>query len=118
MVERLSPEVEAKYTKYVKVRDALAAVSQERVTIENTLGEIEELLEKIGKLAQEVELYKMVGYVLGKSSRDEIVGELKSRKEELELRLKAIKAQEDHLKRELERLTGELRSLIGSGGAG
>ncbi|MCX8195804.1 MAG: prefoldin subunit beta [Acidilobaceae archaeon] len=118
MVERLPPEVEAKYTKYVKVRDALTAVSQERITIENTLGEIEELLERIGKLSQDVELYKMMGYVLVKASRDDVIGELRERKEELELRLKAVKAQEEHLRKELERLSGELRSLIGSGGAG
>ncbi|MEM0365948.1 MAG: prefoldin subunit beta [Acidilobaceae archaeon] len=119
MVERLPPEVEAKYTKYIKLRDTLAAVTQERVTIETTISEIDDVLGKINRLSQDIELYKIVGYVMVKSSRDDIINELKSRREELELRLKAIKSQEDYLRREVDRLTGELKALLGgTGGAG
>lgn len=118
-MERVSPEVEAKYSKYVKLRDALAAVSQERLTIETSLGEIEDLLERIGKMPEDVELYKLMGYVLVRSKRDEVSEELKNRKEELQLRLTAVKAQEEHLKKELDRLAAELKALLGGGsGAG
>lgn len=116
MVERVSPEVEAKYSKYIKLRDALAAISQERVTIETSLGEIEDLLDRIGKLPEDAELYKLMGYVLVRSKRDEISEELKNRKEELQLRLSAVRAQEDHLKKELDRLAAELKALLGGGG--
>lgn len=119
MVERIPPEVEAKYSKYVKLRDTLAAVTQERVTIESAISEIDDVLEKINKLSSDVELYKLVGYVMVKSSRDEIIAELRNRREELELRLKAIKSQEEYLKKEVDRLAGELRTLLGgAGGAG
>lgn len=119
MVERIPPEVEAKYTKYVKLRDTLSAVTQERVTLEGAISEIDDVLDKVSRLSADVDLYRLVGYVMVKSSRDEVIAELKNRREELELRLKAVKSQEEYLRREVDRLAGELRTLLGgTGGAG
>ncbi len=119
MVERIPPEVEAKYTKYVKLRDTLSVVTQERVTLEGAINEIDDVLDKVSRLSADVDLYKLVGYVMVKSSKDEIIAELKNRREELELRLKAVKSQEEYLRREVDRLAGELRTLLGgTGGAG
>jgi len=118
LVERVPPEVEAKYSKYVKLRDTLAVVTQERVTLESAISEIDDVLEKINRLPNDVELYKLVGYVMVRSTRDEIINELKNKREELELRLKAVKSQEEYLRREVDRLAGELRTLLsGTGGA-
>jgi prefoldin beta subunit len=119
LVERIPPEVEAKYTKYVKLRDTLSAVTQERVTLEGAISEIDDVLDKVSRLSADVDLYRLVGYVMVKSSRDEVIAELKNRREELELRLKAVKSQEEYLRREVDRLAGELRTLLGgTGGAG
>jgi prefoldin beta subunit len=119
LVERIPPEVEAKYTKYVKLRDTLSVVTQERVTLEGAINEIDDVLDKVSRLSADVDLYKLVGYVMVKSSKDEIIAELKNRREELELRLKAVKSQEEYLRREVDRLAGELRTLLGgTGGAG
>jgi prefoldin beta subunit len=119
LVERIPPEVEAKYTKYVKLRDTLSAVTQERVTLEGAISEIDDVLDKVSRLSADVDLYRLVGYVMVKSSRDEVIAELKNRREELELRLKAVKSQEEYLRREVDRLAGELRTLLGgTSGAG
>ncbi|MFZ8794574.1 MAG: prefoldin subunit beta [Acidilobaceae archaeon] len=119
MVERIPPEVEAKYTKYVKLRDTLSAITQERVTLEGAISEIDDVLDKVSRLSADVDLYRLVGYIMVKSSRDEVIAELKNRREELELRLKAVKSQEEYLRREVDRLAGELRTLLGgTGGAG
>ncbi|MFZ8789897.1 MAG: prefoldin subunit beta [Acidilobaceae archaeon] len=119
LVERVPPEVEAKYTKYVKLRDTLSAITQERVTLEGAISEIDDVLDKVSRLSADADLYRLVGYVMVKSSRDEVVAELRGRREELELRLKAVKSQEEYLRREVDRLASELRTLLGgSGGAG
>jgi prefoldin beta subunit len=119
LVERIPPEVEAKYTKYVKLRDTLSAITQERVTLEGAISEIDDVLDKVSRLSADVDLYRLVGYIMVKSSRDEVIAELKNRREELELRLKAVKSQEEYLRREVDRLAGELRTLLGgTGGAG
>ncbi len=119
MVERVPPEIEAKYTKYIKLRDTLSAITQERVTLEGAISEIDDVLDKVSRLSADVDLYRLVGYIMIKSSKDEVVAELKSKREELELRLKAVKSQEEYLKREVDRLAGELRTLLGgAGGSG
>jgi len=119
LVERIPPEVEAKYTKYVKLRDTLSAITQERVTLEGAISEIDDVLDKVSRLSADVDLYRLVGHIMVKSSRDEVIAELKNRREELELRLKAVKSQEEYLRREVDRLAGELRTLLGgTGGAG
>jgi prefoldin beta subunit len=119
LVERVPPEVEAKYTKYVKLRDTLSAITQERITLEGAISEIDDVLDKVSRLSADADLYRLVGYVMVKSSRDEVVAELKGRREELELRLKAVKSQEEYLRREVDRLASELRTLLGgTSGAG
>jgi len=120
MVEKVPSEAEAKYNKYVQLRETLNALTQERITIEGSLAEIESLMEKLKALPNDADLYKMEGYVLVKASKESIMSELNSRKEDLEIRLKALKSQEDSLKKELERLAEELKRLIArqQGGAG
>ncbi|MCE4599921.1 MAG: prefoldin subunit beta [Desulfurococcales archaeon] len=120
MVEKVPSEAEAKYNKYVQLRETLNALAQERITVEGSLAEIESLLEKLKELPGDADLYKMEGYILVKATRDSIMEELNKRKEDLEIRLKALKSQEDSLKRELERLAEELKRLLArqQGGAG
>ncbi|MEB3860581.1 MAG: prefoldin subunit beta [Desulfurococcales archaeon] len=112
MVEKVPPDVEAKYNKYVQLRETLNAVVQERLNVEGTIAEIDSIVEKLKDLPEDAELYRMFGYVLVKSSKEEVLNELNEKKEDLELRLKALKSQEDSLKRELERLGEELKRLL------
>jgi len=119
MVERVPPEVEAKYTKYLKVKEVLDTVSQERLNIEATIAEISSILESLEKLGDDVELFKLMGYVLVKTTKDSLMSELRDRKEELEARLLTVKRQENQLREELERLSSEIRELLsGRTGAG
>ena len=116
MVEKVPADVEAKYNKYIQLKETQAALSQERIMLEGTLAEIDSMIEKIKELEDDVELYKMIGNVLVKTRKDSILKELEDRKEDLEIRLKAIKSQEDSIKKELDRLAEELKRLLGGGG--
>jgi len=124
MVEKVPPEVEAKYTKLMRLREALAAVAQEKASLEALKAEVEAVLEEIRKVPEGARLYKMVGSVLVEKNRDEVVKELEERKEDIEIRLKALNSQEEAPKKDIERLTQELQRLLGgasgaaAGGAG
>ncbi len=117
MVEKVPPEVEAKYAKLVKLRETLAAIAQERASLEALAAEIESVLEEVNKLPDDAKLYKMVGNIMVEKKKDEVVKELSDRKEDIEIRLKALKSQEEALKKDVERLTSEIQKLLG-GGAG
>ncbi len=116
MVEKVPADVEAKYNKYLQLRETLAALSQERIVMEGTIAEIESVLEKIKQLGDDTELFKIVGSVLVKTSKEDIVKELESRKDDLETRLMAVKSQENSIKKELDRLAEEIKRLLGGGG--
>lgn len=116
MVEKVPADVEAKYNKYIQLRETLTALSQERIMLEGTLAELDSMIEKLKELEEDAELYKMMGNVLVRTSKEALLKELESRKEDLEIRLKAVKSQEDSLKKELDRLAEELKRLLGGGG--
>jgi prefoldin beta subunit len=118
MVEKVPPEVEAKYAKLVKLRETLAAIAQERASLEALAAEIDGVLEEVNKVPEDARLYKMVGNVLVEKKREEVIKELTERKEDIEIRLKALKSQEEALKKDIERLTAELQKLLGGGGGG
>jgi prefoldin beta subunit len=112
LVEKIPPEAEAKYNKYLQLRDTYNVIVQERMNAESSLGEIEKVLEKLKSLTDDTELFKMTGFVLVKSKKEDLLKELEGKKEDLELRIKALKNQEAMVKDQIDRLTSELRQLL------
>jgi prefoldin beta subunit len=118
MVERLPPEVENKYTKYLKLRESLATVLREKSVVEASIAEIESVLKALEAVSDDAEIYKAMGYVMVRTSKEDVKKELERRKEDLEIKLKVLGEQEKALRSELEKLESELRRLLGGAGAG
>jgi len=117
-IERIPPQVEAKYRKFLQARELLARVTQEKALLEASLADVEKLIEELKNVSNDAELYRMKGFVLIKTEKDLLMKELESRKENLELKLLALKKQEESLQKEVERLGKELTQMLGgSGGA-
>jgi len=115
LVERVPPEAEVKYNKYLQLRDTYNTIVQQRLAAEASLSEVEKVLERLNGLSDDAEVYRMTGFILVKSTKAELVKELQDRKEELELKIKALKNQEDLVKGELERLASELQAIVQKG---
>jgi len=118
MVERVPADVEAKYNKFLKLREMLTAVSRERLSLEAMINEIDNVLEELRNLPEDTETYKLVGMVLVKKEKNSVVKELEEKKEDLEIRVKALKNQEEALKNELDKLSRELQRLVSRGPGG
>ncbi len=125
LVERIPPEAEAKYNKYLKLRDTYNVIIQQRLNAESSLGEIEKVLEKLKNLDESTELFKMSGFVLIRNKKEDLMKELETKKEDLELKIKALKNQENVVKDEMDKLANELKQMLaglglskGIGGAG
>ena len=112
MVERVPPEAEVKYNKYVQLRDTYNAILQQRLAAESSLSELEKVLERLNSLSDDAEVYKMTGFVLVRTTKADLVKELQERKEDLELKIKALKNQENLVKGELERVASELQGIL------
>ncbi len=118
MVERLPPEVQAKLEKLVQARNNLASVLQQKSSYEALLKEVEETLSVVESLPDDAVLYKMVGGVLVKVSKDAILEELKEKKATTEVRLKKLEAFEKKFREEVERLEKEIQSIMSGVGKG
>ena len=112
MVERVPPEAEVKYNKYVQLRDTYNAILQQRLAAESSLSELEKVLERLNSLSDDAEVYKMTGFVLIRTTKADLIKELQERKEDLELKIKALKNQENLVKGELERVASELQGIL------
>lgn len=115
-IERIPPQVEAKYRKFLQARELLARVVQEKALLEAQLADVEKLLDELQNVGDDTELYRMKGFVLVKTDKQSLVKDLESRKENLELKLMALKKQEESLQKEVERLSKELAAMLGSTG--
>ncbi|MEB3759849.1 MAG: prefoldin subunit beta [Desulfurococcales archaeon] len=116
MVEKVSREAEAKYLKYMKLRETLAKILQEKAVAQGALEEVEALLGQLKELSEDTELYKLTGYVLIKTKRDDVLKELEEKKDDLEIKLKALESQEKKLREDIERLAEELKRMLGGAG--
>ncbi|MFP3171945.1 MAG: prefoldin subunit beta [Acidilobus sp.] len=112
MAERVPPEAEVKYNKYLQLRDTYNAIVQQRLAAESSLGEIEKVIEVLNGLSDGAEVYKMAGFVLVKSTKGDLLKELQDRKESLELKIKALKNQENLVKEELDKVASDLQRML------
>lgn len=118
MVERLPPEVQAKLEKLAQARNNLASVLQQKSSYEALLKEVEETLSIIENLPDDATLYKMVGGILVKVSKEAVVEELKEKKTTTEVKLKKLEAFEKKFREEVERLEREIQSIMSGVGRG
>lgn len=118
MVERLPPEVQAKLEKLAQARNNLASVLQQKSSYEALLKEVEETLSVIENLPDDATLYKMVGGILVKVSKEAVVEELKEKKTTTEVKLKKLEAFEKKFREEVERLEREIQSIMSGVGRG
>jgi len=85
--------------------------------------ETEKALEELKKAKDKEEVFKIVGPVLVKSTKSELVKELGEKKETGELRLKSLEKQEERIREKLEEIQKKLEEYLkgampqGMGGA-
>lgn len=78
----------------------------QKQAFEMEFSETESSLEEIKKSDDDV--YKISGSIMIKAKKDEILKELEEKKKVLNLRIKSLENQENHLREKLEKLRSEL----------
>ncbi|AEM37923.1 prefoldin, beta subunit [Pyrolobus fumarii 1A] len=108
MAQRLPPELESKVAEAQRLQEQLNRVVQERVALESEKSEIERVL-KLLEEVQENEVYRSVGGILVRVSKEKVANELKDRLELIDIRLEKLRKQENELRKRLEQLLREIR---------
>ena len=119
MSEGLSPQLQDQINRLQQLRNQLQAIVQQRQQIEARLRELEESLEELEKIDNKTPIYKSVGSLLIKTKdKDEILKELKSNKESLDLRRTTLEKQEGRTKEKLNELQSKVQNALSMQGSG
>jgi prefoldin beta subunit len=94
---------------FQRLQQDLSAVAQQRLQMDLKLRETSRTLEDLKALPSDTTIYRPIGGLLVRAKdRDQVEGLLTEEKETLEVRVKALERQENHLK---ERYTEMQKSL-------
>lgn len=113
MTEEPSKQLQDQINRLQQMRIQLQMIVQQRQQVELRLKEIEESLSELEKTDEKTPIYKSVGAILIKTKgKNEIIKELKSDKESLELRKQTLDKQEGRTKEKLNELQSKIQNAI------
>ncbi|MET1123940.1 MAG: prefoldin subunit beta [Archaeoglobaceae archaeon] len=107
----LPPAVQNLVAQLQQLQQQLQAVVTQRVNVESMLRETEQAIEELEKSDAEY-VYKAVGSVLVKASKEEVLKELKEKKETYEIRIKTLQRQEEKLRERFAETQKKLQSHL------
>ncbi|NAZ27224.1 MAG: prefoldin subunit beta [Thermogladius sp.] len=110
--QKLPPEVQQLIAQYQAMRESYVKVDSELKLVEAEISEIDNVLENLQYLQNSTEVYKLIGQVLVKKSKDEVVKELQERKELLNLKKEKYKKQLEVLGKQLSDLEVKIREVL------
>jgi len=111
VAEKYPPELQHLLIKYQQLQEQYTAVATERNTVENELKETTRVLEELEKLDDSTPVYKSLGSIMYRVDKKKVIEELSDKKEILELRVKALRKQEELLRSQLQDLQKKIRQV-------
>ncbi|RLF53505.1 MAG: prefoldin subunit beta [Thermoplasmata archaeon] len=114
MVEgEMSKQLQDQINRLQQMRMQLQMIIQQRQQVEARLKETEEALEELNKVDEKTPIYKSIGSILVKTKgKSEVVKELQSDKESLELRKNTLEKQEGRTKEKLNELQSKVQNAL------
>lgn len=115
----MSKQLQDQINRLQQMRTQIQMIMQQKQQVEMRLKETEEALTELEKTDEKTPIYKSAGSILIKTKgKKDIVKDLKSDKESLELRMNTLQKQEGRTKEKLNELQSKVQnSLNPSGGA-
>jgi len=109
----ISKQLQDQLARLQQMRIQLQMIIQQRQQVDLRLKEVDETLEELDKTDEKTPIYKSMGAILIKAKgKEDIVKELKSNKEALELRKSTLEKQEGRTKEKLNELQGKVESAL------
>jgi prefoldin beta subunit len=104
---------------FQRLQQELGSVQQQRLQMDLKVRELNHTLDGLKELPEESVLYRPIGGLLVRAKgKKEVVDLLSDEKETLEVRLKAVERQENHLKERYTSMQQELTQALQAAGVG
>ena len=114
----LPPQVQNMLAQLQQLQQQLQMVVTQKAHLENSLKETESAIQEIEKISDETPIFKTVGTILVKTSKNEVLKELKEKRDTFEVRIKALERQEERLRERIQEMQKKIQSLLGGVQAG
>jgi len=110
--EDLPPQVQNQLRQLQQLQQQLEIIIQQRLQVDIKLRETENALEELSKVDENTPIYKSVGNLIIKSSKNDVVKSLEEEKENLEVRKKSFEGQENKLKEKIDELQKKVQESL------
>lgn len=111
--EDMSQQLQDQINRLQQLRTQLQMIMQQNQQIEIKLKEVEEALEELDKTNAKTPIYKSIGSVLIKSNgKNEVIKDLKSTKESLDLRKNTLNKQEGRIKEKINEMQSKVQNAL------
>ncbi len=117
-MSELPPAVQNLVAQLQQLQQQLQAVISQRAQVEAMLRETEQAIEELNKVSDDAVIFKSVGNVLVRESREKVLKELTEKKETYEIRIKTLQRQEEKLRERFAETQKKIQEMLGGVQAG
>lgn len=110
----ISPQVQNLFVQLQQLKAQLEASMRQKVQVEGMVRDIENALEELEKVDKNTVIYKNVGELMLKASKDEVMEDLAEKKETYSLRRKTLERQEERSQKRYQQLQQQLQESLGT----
>jgi prefoldin beta subunit len=111
-MEDLPPQLKHMVAQYQQAQQHAQALASQRQQLELLMLETKKAVEALEKAPQGAAVYRSVGPLLLRASREELKKELEEERETLELRVKTLERQEERVTERLRELQQKLEEAL------
>lgn len=114
MTAELPPQVQNQIAQLQQIQQQIQALAMQKSQIEAMQKESKMALDELERLADDAVVYRNVGELVIKTSKEESITKLKDREETLSLRLQSISRQEERLTSRFKQLQEQIQQALGT----
>jgi len=114
MTAELPPQVQNQIAQHQQIQQQIQALAMQKSQIEAMQKESKMALDELDRLTDDAVVYRNVGELVIKTSKEESITKLKDREETLSLRLQSISRQEERLTSRFKQLQEQIQQALGA----
>ncbi|HID43960.1 MAG TPA: prefoldin subunit beta [Archaeoglobaceae archaeon] len=111
-MNELPPQVQNMLAQLQQLQQQLQSVVSQKLQVEALKKETEDSLNEVQNVSEDVPLYKATGSILVKVEKGNLLEELEEKKATYEVRLNALKRQEEKLRERLKDMQEKIQSML------
>ncbi len=112
-MSELPPQVQNLVAQLQQIQQQLQLIVGQKAQVEAMLEEARQALEELQKVGEDATIYKAVGSILVKATKENVIKELNEKKESFEIRIKTLERQEERLRERFAELQKKLQGFLG-----